>query len=375
MQENYLRGEARMSRAPSWDCSFHFCLLHPGLSTLFDQHRFSQARPDLRTGGRQHSTSLCPTQPQSIRGEWSHQRPARPLLPAVKPNRRFGVPWAPWGTKPFSYRRRRPPSASHITRRVLTHRVRTTARPPHLHRSLPFLCRACWPSNAGQAPCTEDTADSDGRQDLHLSMRRSPKRISQTVVPVVFLIMSKPGSVDLASPLVLPLGCLRNNLTPDTRRMRYARYDVPPLDIITPNKHGTAFSIDFSERVIPSSLLVHFPLIPAFVICLFSEASSPLSHIPSARPGLSFHTGFTSISGRLLHVWHFKGQNQGRQELQPHGYEVGHTRLVFCLMSFSTLTTGLLVSWLSMACQLIMRLRITFSTADLRLALSVSRIC
>jgi hypothetical protein len=48
--------------------------------------------------------------------------------------------------------------------------------------------------------------DSDGTQDLHHSTRRLYKRISHTVVPAVSLIMSKPGSVDLASPPVLPLG-------------------------------------------------------------------------------------------------------------------------------------------------------------------------
>jgi hypothetical protein len=177
--------EARTSRMPSWDCSFRFCLHHQGLSMSSDQRRFFPAHTDLRTGGRQRSTSPCHTRHPLIRGEWSLQHPARPLLPAAKHTQRFGAQWAPWVTKPSSYHHRRRPIASHTTPRAHTARVRTTARLRHLHRSLRSRCLASWPSNAGQAPCTEGSAASDGTQASHHSMRRSPKRISQIVVPVV----------------------------------------------------------------------------------------------------------------------------------------------------------------------------------------------
>jgi hypothetical protein len=213
-----------MSRAPSWDCSFRSCHLLQGLSTLSDQHRFFPAHPDLRTGGRQHSTSPCHTQRQWIRGEWSHRRRAPPLLPAVKPSRPSGAPWARWVSRPSNCRRQPLPSASHTIRRVRTRRVRTTARPRLQHRFLRFRCRACWPSNAGQAPCTEDTAASDGKRDLHHSTRRSLKRISRTMTPCclphhVEAGKRGPGQSHCSS---LEVVCATNLTTPDTRRMRYA---------------------------------------------------------------------------------------------------------------------------------------------------------
>jgi hypothetical protein len=179
----------------------------------------------------------------------------------VKRAKPSGAPWAPWASKLSSCRRRRHPSASHTTRQVLTVLARTTAHLRHQLRSLLFRCRACWPSNAGQAQCTEDSEDSDGTQDLHHSMRRLPKRISYTFVPAVSVTKPKPGSVDLASP---PCSSSRLILqqpyaTPDTRRMRHVRHDDQPSDIITPSKHGTEFSsILASVFVFFSSLLVYF---------------------------------------------------------------------------------------------------------------------
>ena len=266
-RESYSRDEVRMSRAPSWDYSFPFCHHHPGLLMWSVQHHFFQAHPDLQTGGHQHSTFPCHTQPQSIRGEWFHRHPVRPLLHAVKHNIRSGVPWGLWATKLSSYRRPHRPLASHTTRQVHTHRVRTTARPQHRHQSLHFRCRACWPSNAGQAPCTEDSADSDGTQGSHPNMRRSHKRLSHSVVPVVSDAVSKLGSVDLACPPCSSSRLLAHNLMLCPTRDECDMHDMmshPSDIIIKPSKHGTEFSsILASVFDFLLSSLVHFPLIPA----------------------------------------------------------------------------------------------------------------
>ena len=156
VRESYSRDEVRTSRAPSWACSSRSFLLLPGSSTLSAQHHFFPARLAQPTGGCQHS-STSRTQPRSTSGEWFLLHPARPLLPAVKLDRRSGAPWAPWASKRSNFRHRHPRTASHTTRlarmrrvlartrpaRARTRQVRTTARPQRRHRFQPFLCRAC----------------------------------------------------------------------------------------------------------------------------------------------------------------------------------------------------------------------------------------
>jgi hypothetical protein len=72
---------------------------------------------------------------------------------------------AQWPWSPCSCPRRRLPTASHYTPRVST-----TVPPRPSPRYLRFLFRACWPSSAGRAPCTEaSTAGSGGTLASHHS--------------------------------------------------------------------------------------------------------------------------------------------------------------------------------------------------------------
>lgn len=93
-----------------------------------------------------------------------------------------------------------------------------------------------------------------------------------------------------------------------------------PSDIIIHTKHGTALLIDFSERVFffpPSPLFSRtFSFDTCLSFCLFSERISFVNHrpLPSARPGLFFYTGFTSISGRHCMSGIFQRSDTERQE-------------------------------------------------------------
>lgn len=101
------------------------------------------------------------------------------------------------------------------------------------------------------------------------------------------------------------------------------------------------FIIDLSERcfffvLFCSLLIVHFlfSLIPHFGF--YSERI--LSYVPAQTIGQTGSFSFyflwvlSIISWEALHVGHFPWSE--RRYRQPHGYEVRHPRLVFCLMSF-----------------------------------------
>lgn len=160
---------------PSWACSSHFYPLHPGSSTSYDRHLCFRALLDLPTGGRQHSTCHSRTLHPSTPGEWSHRHPVPPSRLAVRRDHPSGAQWAPWASRLSSYPPQRHPLANHTTARARTRQVRTTARPRHLHRFLLCLYQACWPSSAGQAPCTTAMAASDGTRASHHSTPPSPK--------------------------------------------------------------------------------------------------------------------------------------------------------------------------------------------------------
>jgi hypothetical protein len=162
---------------------------------LSDQHRFFRARQELRTGGRRDITSRNHTLFLSIPGEWYHRLRAQPSPLVVKRNHRSGARWA-WTR--YNSHRRLLLLASHITPRVST-----TARLRLPPRSLLFRCPACWPSSAGQAPCTVDTAVRlDGTLGSHHSTQHSPKRMSQSVVPILCQSPWKRGPGQ--SPLFFP---------------------------------------------------------------------------------------------------------------------------------------------------------------------------
>lgn len=166
------------SRVPSWDSFSPSCLLPRGSWMWYDRHRFSRARMAPPTGGRQRSTCNRRTLHPWTRGRWCHPRPVRPLQPAVRRHRLSGPPWAPWATRRFNCRRRRPPSANRTTAQARTRQARTTAHPQLLPRYLLCLCRASWPSSAGQAPRNTALAALDGTRGLHHSTPLSPKWIT-----------------------------------------------------------------------------------------------------------------------------------------------------------------------------------------------------
>jgi hypothetical protein len=249
-----------------------------------DQHLSSPARLPQPTGGCLHNRCTRRTLPQSTHGEWSLRLPALPLLLVVKPDLPSGVPWEPWALRPSSFRRQLPPSASHTTRQAHTHRalahmrqapvrtrrVRTTARPRHRHRSQPFLCRACWPSNAGQAPCTEDSAASDGTLDLHHSTQPSHKLDGAYAVVHVSNLCRWRESRTWPVPQFFSL--MRRLATHQPCDARHETNAIFTTWCCTRRHHyqtsmGRRFSSIFSERHF-SSLLVHVPLIPAFLIYL-----------------------------------------------------------------------------------------------------------
>lgn len=296
----------------------------------------------------------------------------------VETSHRSGAPWARWVSRPSSCLRPRLPSARHATRRAHTRQVHTTARHRHLRRSLPFRCRACWPSSAGQALCTEDSADSDGTQASHHNTQRSHRRISRTVEPVVPRTMSKLGSVDLASPPCTSLGLIAHqpDATHDTRRKRYSRHDVPPpLDIIIkPSKHGTELSsILASVFFLLSSRIFSFDTCFSCVICLAS-VSFLCQHPSYHRPDrvFSFYGLQASMGGIACRAFpHWTEQERQDTASRLRG---GHTRLVFCLMSlcWNLVAISLLSSWHA---KFITRYDSRFPIARLRLALSASRTC
>lgn len=86
--------------------------------------------------------------------------------------------------------------------------------------------------------------------------------------------------------------------------------------------------------VLFSSYIFLFSLIPHFGFC----SERILSYVPAQTIGqtgsFSFHFLWvlSIISWEALHVGHFPWSE--RRYRQPHGYEVRHPRLVFCLMSF-----------------------------------------
>jgi hypothetical protein len=329
--ENFSRDEARTSRVPSWACSSRSFLLHPGLSTSSALHLFCQARRHQPTGGCQHSRCTRRTLLPSTHGGSFLRLPALPLPPAVKLDLPSGAPWEPWALRPFSCHHQLLPSASHTARRARTRRaqahmrqaqartrrVRTTARPRHRHRFQPFLCRASWPSNAGQAPCMEASAASDGTQDLHHSTPPSHKwhgadavvhssdlcrwREPRTwPVPQFYPLMHRlpvhqPCNARHETNAIFTTWCLNKQTSSST------------------NQHGTAFIIDFLASVIFSSLLVHVPLIPAlwlvfpfFERAIFVLFFSLFIHC-TTRPDQVFSLLNTASLGGM-HVGHFNGR-------------------------------------------------------------------
>jgi hypothetical protein len=103
---------------------------------------------------------------------------------------------------------------------------------------------------------------------------------------------------------------------------------------------GRRFIIDFSERCF-FLVLLFFSSHRTFLFSLiphFGFYSERLSYVPAQTIGQTGSFPFfflwvlSIISWEALHVGHFPWSE--RRYRQPHGYEVRHPRLVFCLMSF-----------------------------------------
>lgn len=277
-----------------------------------------------------------------------------------------GVQWAPWDSRPFSCHRQLPLSASRITRLAHTPRVRTTAHLRSLHRSLPYRCRACWPSNAGQALYTAASAVSVGTQDLLHSMLLSPRRISHTHGTSPPVSEQSPGSVDLARPPVLPHRLIAQSSLRRPTRDECVMHDMMLSTPAASKQHsmGRSLSSILASVVFSFLLIVHFSLIPHCVLFVFSER---ISFVTTIGQTASFPFWVQHLL-EALHVGHFPWSERRVQTASR--LRVRHTRLVFCLMSFIWLGAHLV---LSMACLLMMRYE--HLHAHLRLTLSVSRTC
>lgn len=143
-----------------------------------------------------------------------------------------------------------------------------------------------------------------------------------TVVPVLCRCL---GAADLASPLILPF-------TVRTTLRRPIRDECDVHDMMFIQHHTPAWDGVSSSRTCYTFLFLCFHLFLHLLYSCRLFISERLYFFDfllhtAAGPGLVFFMGTASLGG--MHVGHFM-----KTGYQPHGYGVGHTRLVICLMSY-----------------------------------------